>query len=100
MVRDLPAAARDPAVTLSPRPDDEWLACYRRDVSVDVLTAVVGGEVVFAYRAGAAAGRAAARHAAVGRAAVTTAPDGTRWVGLSAMRVAERQRGLGHGGAL
>jgi N-acetylglutamate synthase len=90
MVRDLPAGAPDPAVTLSPRPDDEWLACYRRDVSVDELTAVVGGEVVFASRAGAA----------VGRAAVTTAPDGTRWVGLSAMRVAERQRGRGYGRAL
>ena len=52
---------------------------YERDVPVDVLTAVAGGEVMFASMAGAA----------VGRAAVTDAPDGTRWVGLSAVRVAE-----------
>jgi ribosomal protein S18 acetylase RimI-like enzyme len=55
-------------------------------VPVDVLTAVVDGEVVFA-RVG---------DAAVGRAAVTVAPDGTRWAGLSSVHVAEeaRRRGL------
>ena len=53
---------------------------------VDVLTAVVDGEVVFATIAGAA----------VGRAAVTEAPDGTRWVGLSAVQVVETQRRRGH----
>ena len=47
-----------------------------------MLTAVVDGEVVFATRG----------DAAVGRAAVTAAPDGTRWAGLSAVRVAEGQR--------
>ena len=74
------------AVAIAARPDDDWQSLYRRDVPVDVLTAVVGGEVAFATTAGAA----------VGRAAVTTAPDGTRWVGLSAVRVAEaaRRRGL------
>ena len=73
-------------MTIAARPDDDWQSLYRRDVPVDVLTAVVGGEVAFATTAGAA----------VGRAAVTTAPDGTRWVGLSAVRVAEtaRRRGL------
>lgn len=80
------AAAAATAVTIAARPDDDWQSLYRRDVPVDVLTAVVGGEVAFATTAGAA----------VGRAAVTTAPDGTRWVGLSAVRVAEtaRRRGL------
>jgi GNAT superfamily N-acetyltransferase len=50
------------------------------------LTAVVDGEVAFAELDGAA----------VGRAAVTDAPDGTRWVGLSAVHVVEeaRRRGL------
>ena len=38
--------------------------------------------------------------AAVGRAAVTTAPDGTRWAGLSAVRVADGQRRRGHARAL
>jgi GNAT superfamily N-acetyltransferase len=73
-------------VSIAAAPDDEWLRLYRRDVPVDVLTAVVDGEVAFATIAGAA----------VGRAAVTMAPDGTRWVGLSAVHVAEeaRRRGL------
>ena len=46
-------------------------------VPIDVLTAVVDGELVFATQA----------EKAVARASVTDAPDGTRWVGLSAMRV-------------
>jgi ribosomal protein S18 acetylase RimI-like enzyme len=73
-------------VTLAGAPDDDWLRLYRREVPVDVLTAVVDGEVAFAATGGAA----------VGRAAVTDAPDGTRWVGLSAVHVIEdaRRRGL------
>jgi N-acetylglutamate synthase len=55
-------------------------------VPADVLTAVHGGEVVFARVDGAA----------VGRAAVTEASDGVRWVGLSAVRVAEAHRRRGH----
>jgi GNAT superfamily N-acetyltransferase len=86
MVRDLSAVEADPAVSLSPRPDETWLAVYRRDVAVEVLCAVVDGDVMFGTIPGAA----------VGRAAVTTAPDGTRWAGLSAVRVAEDQRGRGH----
>ncbi len=51
-----------------------------------MLTAVVDGEVAFGTLA----------DAAVGRVAVTDAPDGTRWAGLSAVHVAEtaRRRGL------
>ena len=77
---------RPSPVAIAARPDDDWQTLYRRDVPVDVLTAVVDGEVAFATTAGAA----------VGRAAVTTAPDGTRWVGLSAVGVVEtaRRRGL------
>jgi N-acetylglutamate synthase len=87
MTGDVAAAKRVDAVTMATRPDDEWLRLYRREVPVDVLTAVVDGEVAFATTAGAA----------VGRAAVTMAPDGTQWVGLTAMHVAEeaRRRGLG-----
>jgi len=33
---------------------------------------------------------------AVGRGAVTTAPDGTRWVGVSSVRVSTAHRGHGH----
>jgi len=74
------------AVDIETAPDDSWLRVYRREVPVDVLTAVVGGEVGFGLLGGAA----------VGRAAVTQAPDGTRWVGLSAVHVIEeaRRRGL------
>ncbi|HJT95957.1 MAG TPA: GNAT family N-acetyltransferase, partial [Mycobacterium sp.] len=86
MVGDLLAGEPDSAVTLMPEPDERWLRLYERDVPVDVLTAVVDGEVVFASISGAA----------VGRAAVTDAPDGSRWVGISAVRVAEDQRRRGH----
>lgn len=75
---------------LSAEPDAEWLAIYQRDVPLDVLTAVVDGEVVFASVPGAA----------VGRGAVTAAPNGDRWLGISAVRVDPEQRRRGHGGRL
>ncbi|KWX67284.1 GNAT family N-acetyltransferase [Mycobacterium sp. NAZ190054] len=80
------AVAAVPGVSVTATPDDTWLALYRRNVPVDVLTAVVDGEVGFGEVA----------HAAVGRVAVTAAPDGTRWAGISAVHVSEdaRRRGL------
>ena len=72
-------------VTVAARPDAAWLALYQRDVPVDVLTAVVDGEVGFGSTDGAA----------VGRVAVTEAPDGTKWAGISAVRVSESQRRKG-----
>jgi ribosomal protein S18 acetylase RimI-like enzyme len=89
MVRDLPAA-RGPTAILADRPDADWLAIYQRDVPVEVLTAVLDGEVTFALAAGVA----------VGRGAVTSAPDGTRWLGLSSVRVAEEARRQGHARAV
>jgi GNAT superfamily N-acetyltransferase len=82
---DLPPARGE--VSFRALPGDEWLGLHPRRVPVDVLTAVVDGEVAFATLAGAA----------VGRAAITVAPNGTRWVGLSSVHVAEtaRRRGLG-----
>lgn len=85
LVRDSAAGDDASGVTLSPRPDADWLAVYGRDVPVDVLTAVADGEAVFASIAGTA----------VARAAVTSSPDGTRWVGLSELRVAAGQRRRG-----
>jgi len=79
-------SAAGSTVTMAPRPDERWLRIYERDVPVDVLTAVVDGEVTFASRG----------DAAVGRAAVTSAPDGTRWAGLAAVHVVEAQRRAGH----
>lgn len=80
------AGGRATDVSVAARPDDTWMALYQRDVPVDVLTAVVDGAVGFGELSGAA----------VGRVAVTDAPDGTRWAGISAVRVSEetRRRGL------
>ncbi|MCV7345142.1 N-acetylglutamate synthase, CG3035 family [Mycolicibacterium rhodesiae] len=86
MVTDVTATAPDAAVTFLPSPDAAWLGCYEREVPPEVLTAVVDGEVVFASTAGAA----------VGRGAITTAPDGTRWLGISAVHVDSAHRRRGH----
>jgi N-acetylglutamate synthase len=88
MARDLASIEPRPdsAVALSTRPHDEWLRLYQRPVPVDVLTAVVDGELAFASipKGGAC------------RAALTQSPDGTPWLGLSALHVLEgaRRHGL------
>ena len=84
-------AAGSPAadVVLAAEPDADWLALYDTGEPLDVLTAV-DGEVAFACVPGVA----------IGRAAVTEAPDGTRWLGLSALRVAADRRRQGHGRAV
>lgn len=91
MVRDIatdPARQPDqPVVRLLDRPDAEWLAGYGRDVPVAELTAVVDGEVVFAR----------IDDIAVARGAVTSAPDGTRWLGISSVAVSANHRRRGHG---
>ncbi len=86
MVTDVAAAEIDSAVTFLANPDAAWLACYERDVPAEVLASVIDGEVVFASVASAA----------VGRGAVTQAPDGTRWLGISAVRVGTELRRRGH----
>ena len=45
MTGDLESCPLGRAVTIAGRPDDEWLRSYRREVPVDVLTAVIAGEV-------------------------------------------------------
>jgi N-acetylglutamate synthase len=90
MARDIEPGGPHDEVVVASRPDDEWLRIYDRDVPVEVLSAVVDGQVVFASVAGAA----------VARAALTHGPDGTCWVGLSAMRVAADQRRHGHARSL
>lgn len=86
LAASMPGSEPDPAVTLLERPDQAWLTCYQRDVPAAVLTAVVDGVVVFA----------SAADAAVGRGAVTSSPDGTGWLGISAVRVDPGQRRRGH----
>lgn len=75
-VSEMAAREPDPSVRLAARPDDAWLRISGADVDVDVLTAVGDGELMFGTLG----------DAAVARAAVTDAPDGARWVGLSAIR--------------
>jgi hypothetical protein len=81
LVRDVRAGDPDPSVRVVARPDDTWLRLYPGEEPIDVLTAVVDGELAFGSRA----------DTAVARASVTDAPDGARWVGLSAPRAADRQ---------
>jgi N-acetylglutamate synthase len=85
LVRDVRTAEPDPSVRLSAHPDEAWLQLYQREVPVDVLTAVVEGQLVFGTHA----------DLATARASVTDAPDGTRWVGLSAVRVADQRLDAG-----
>lgn len=90
MVREPATAPTTPTATLAQQPDAQWLAIYERDVPVDVLTAVIDGRLTFATVSGCA----------VGRGAVTTAPDGTPWLGISSVRVSPAHRGQGHARAV
>ncbi|MCV7384873.1 GNAT family N-acetyltransferase [Mycolicibacter longobardus] len=86
LVRELPAETPAEQVTLSAAPGLDWPT----DMPVGVLTAVVDGQVVFASIPGVA----------VGRGAVTESPDGTRWLGVTALRVVPERRRQGHGRAI
>jgi N-acetylglutamate synthase len=77
LVRDVSVANPKPKVRLTARPDEAWLSRYGR-LPVDELTAVQDGELVFGMDDMTAV-----------RAAVTDAPDGTRWVGLSTAGTAD-----------
>jgi ribosomal protein S18 acetylase RimI-like enzyme len=90
MTRPTPDPVEVADLAMSGGPGAAWLALYERDLPLKVLTAVVDGDVVFATVA----------DAAVGRGAVTTAPDGTRWLGISSVRVAPERRRRGHANAV
>ncbi|MFC9996300.1 GNAT family N-acetyltransferase [Nocardia sp. NPDC127526] len=88
-----------PMVRFADTPDGGWLSVHRHrggdsDVApmpdVEVLTAVRDGEVAFAALG-------LPTPLAVGRVAVTTAPDGRIWAGLTCVAVTSghRRRGLG-----
>ncbi|MGB0435486.1 MAG: N-acetylglutamate synthase, CG3035 family [Mycobacterium sp.] len=74
-----------PNVKIASHPSAAWKAINLRDIPDEVLTSVADGEVAFGELAGAAAGRVA----------VTEAPDGTWWAGLSAVQVSEAARRQG-----
>ncbi|WP_024440120.1 GNAT family N-acetyltransferase [Mycobacterium sp. UM_WGJ] len=90
LVCELSAETAGDQVALISEPDADWLAVFGHDVPVEVLTAVVEGEVIFASIPGMA----------VGRGAVTEGPDGTRWLGLTAVRVATDRIRQGYGRAI
>jgi N-acetylglutamate synthase len=85
-----PAQPSASGVTLARQPDAQWRRIYEREVPVDVLTAVVDGQLTFAT----------VPDGAVGRGAVTTAPDGTAWLGISSVRVSPTCRRRGHARAV
>ncbi|MEV6358984.1 N-acetylglutamate synthase, CG3035 family [Nocardia asteroides] len=83
-------------VRVAAAPDDGWLAMhrYRGEIGLDpavrvpdreVLTSVLDGAVGFASLG-------VPEPLAIGRGAVTTAPDGRRWVGLTCVAVATAHR--------
>lgn len=78
------------AGSLTGTPDERWLELYHREVPVDILTATVDGAVTFTTVA----------DAAVGRGAVTSSPDGARWLGISAVHVAPEARRRGYARAV
>jgi hypothetical protein len=92
LVRDVSAASieePDPSIALSARPGDAWLRLHR-EIPVAVLTAVIDGELIFGTHS----------DQALARAALTVAPDGTRWVGLSQLHAVDDQSTAGAVAAL
>ncbi|NNH75552.1 GNAT family N-acetyltransferase [Nocardia uniformis] len=86
-------------VRIDPEPSDGWLAVHRDrggdtpaapTPDLEVLTAIREGELGFATLG-------LPTPIAIARGAITTAPDGRRWVGLTCVAVARehRRRGLG-----
>lgn len=88
----------DSAIAVTAQPTAEWLNSLRYQGSeapagaAEVVAAVRGGTLGFGM-----IGAHSSSAAAVGRAAVTTAPDGRCWVGLTSLWVSpeHRRNGLG-----
>ncbi|MBJ8348585.1 GNAT family N-acetyltransferase [Antrihabitans sp. YC2-6] len=85
-------------ITITDRPGPEWLSLYRYrgsvppPAAVSLLEAVRDGQVAFGHLL-----VVDGQPLAIARAAITSAPDGRRWVGLTAVEVApqHRRHGLG-----
>ncbi|HEX6578562.1 MAG TPA: GNAT family N-acetyltransferase [Jiangellaceae bacterium] len=82
-------------VTVTAEPDDAWLAAYH--YRGQTLPAHARHVLVDAETVGFASVDDGGRRVAIARGAVTDAPDGRRWVGITAVEVepAARRRGLG-----
>jgi N-acetylglutamate synthase len=84
-----------PPVVVASEPDAAWLAAYHyRGTSLppDAVRVLMNGETV-----GFGSVDQGGRRMAIARGAVSDAPDGRRWLGLTAVEVASdaRRRGLG-----
>ncbi|WP_374230262.1 GNAT family N-acetyltransferase [Rhodococcus sp. ARC_M12] len=86
------------AIDVTAQPTEEWLTSLRYqgreapEGAAEVASAIRGGTLGFGM-----IGARSSSAAAVGRAAVTTAPDGRCWVGLTSLWVSpeHRRNGLG-----
>lgn len=79
LVRDVNAVNHEPLVELSPHPTAAWLRSQGSSALAEEFTAGVDVAMVFGTHPSAA----------TARAAVTDAPDDTRWVGVSALRLTD-----------
>ncbi|MEH0147113.1 GNAT family N-acetyltransferase [Corynebacterium sp. Q4381] len=94
---DIPAPEMDPHVRVDTAPDDEWLALYHyrgQDLPAEAvldLAQSIDGVIGFARYV------VNGETVAVTRATITESGDGTRWLGFSAVEVADgwRRRGIG-----
>jgi ribosomal protein S18 acetylase RimI-like enzyme len=82
-------------VAVATEPDESWLAAYH--YRGETLPGHARRVLVDADTVGFAAVDDGGRRVAIARGAVTDAPDGRRWVGITAVEVApvDRRRGLG-----
>ncbi|MGV9714705.1 N-acetylglutamate synthase, CG3035 family [Rhodococcus pyridinivorans] len=93
---NIPLPPEPTPVTITDRPDADWMSLHRADadplLAQDVLGSVAAGILGFGR-----IGAPGQPPLAICRAAITDAPDGRRWVGLSTVEVApeHRRRGLG-----
>lgn len=84
-------------VPVTATPEEAWLSAYHFQgrplppAAPAVLSAVLDGELGFGRI------QKGGEVVAIARGAVTSAPDGTRWLGLTAVEVAETQRRQGVG---
>lgn len=97
-IANVPLPEGSSMLHVDPRPSAHWLSLFRYrgttppPEAVQVLSAVRDGELGFGT-----IGAQMPTPLAIARAAITTAPDDRKWVGLTAVEVAQahRRRGLG-----
>ncbi|MBD0292636.1 MAG: GNAT family N-acetyltransferase [Jiangellaceae bacterium] len=82
-----------PRSVIAGEPDDAWLGVYRGGDLPPAARQLLGNADVVAFASIDVSGR----RVAIGRGAVTAAPDGTRWLGITAVEVVPEARRRGYG---